>query len=74
MITQYLNKDGYPMEPEEKPIFLRYETKAQSYARVARYVVCPQTNMLKWIGHCEDCKEFRGHVKYNGVNCAIKTK
>lgn len=70
MIQQYLNKDGYPMSPECKPIFLRKIPKAASLQRVARYITCPETGMLKWIGHCENCQWFRGHVKYNGVNCS----
>ena len=72
MVRQYLDKDGYPMKPEGKPIFLRDEKKAPSTQRVARYITCPETGMLKWIGHCEDCKEFKGHVKYEGVKCSYK--
>ena len=72
MIVQYLDKDGYPMSSELKPIFLRKVPKAESMQRVARYITCPETGMLKWIGYCEDCKELKGHVKYNGVNCSYK--
>lgn len=72
MVLQYLNKDGYPMSEELKPIFLREAPKAGSMQRVARYITCPETGMLKWIGHCEDCKEFKGHVKYTGVKCSHK--
>ena len=72
MIVQYLDKDGYQINPEEKPIFLRDYKKAPSMARVARYIRCPETTMLKWIGHCEDCKWFKNHVKYKGVKCSYK--
>lgn len=72
MVLQYLDKDGYPMSRESKPIFLREVPKAGSMQRIARYITCPETGMLKWIGHCEDCKEFKGHVKYTGVKCSYK--
>lgn len=74
MVLQYLNKDGYPMSEELKPIFLRKIPKAGSLQRVARYIVCPETGILKWIGHCENCQWFRGHVKYKGVNCSYKNQ
>lgn len=74
MLLPYLDKDGREMRPEIKPVFLRDETKAQSYARVARYVECKRKDIqgLIWIGHCENCPNFQGHKKYNGVNCALK--
>lgn len=74
MLLPYLDKDGHEMRPEDKPVFLRNETKAQSYARVARYVQCRRADIqgLIWIGHCEKCQNFKGHVKYKGVKCAIK--
>lgn len=72
MVQQYLDKDGYPMDVERKPIFLRDVSKARSLQRVARYITCRETGMLKWIGHCEDCKWFKGHVKYKGVKCSFK--
>lgn len=70
----YLDKDGREMKPEDKPVFLRDETKAQSYARVARYVQCRRETVqgLIWIGHCENCPHFGGHVKYKGINCNVK--
>lgn len=75
MLLPYLDKDGYEMKPENKPVFLRETTKAQSYARVAKYVSCPLTGGMKWIGHCEECKKFKGHKKYKGVKCAaVQTK
>ena len=72
MVQQYLDKDGYPMDEEQKPIFLRDVSKAKSLQRVARYIICRETGMLKWIGHCEDCQWFKGHVKYKGVECSYK--
>lgn len=74
MLLPYLDKDGREMRPEDKPVFLHDETKAQSYARVARYVQCGRADIqgLIWIGHCEECQNFKGHIKYNGVECAIK--
>lgn len=72
MVLEYLDKHGYPFKPTQKPVFLRDEGKAASMARVARYITCPLTKGLKWIGHCEACKEFKGHVKYTGVECAAK--
>lgn len=74
MVQQYLDINGYPMSPECKPIFLREIPKAGSMQRVARYIVCRETGMLKWIGHCEGCKWFKGHVKYTGVNCSFKNQ
>lgn len=71
MVQQYLDKDGYPMDEERKPIFLRDLSKAKSLQRVARYIVCRETGMLKWIGHCEDCQWFKCHVKYKGVECSF---
>ena len=71
MVQQYLDKYGYPMSPECKPIFLRDAPKAESMQRVARYIVCRETGMLKWIAHCESCKWFKGHVKYKGVKCSF---
>ncbi len=74
MVLQYLDKDGYPMSRELKPIFFRKIPKVGSIQRVARYIQCPETGMLKWIGHCEDCKEFKGHVRYTGVECSYKNQ
>lgn len=71
MVQQYLDKDGYPMDEELKPIFLRKIPKAGSTQRVARYIRCCETGMLKWIGHCEDCQWFKCHVKYKGVECSF---
>lgn len=72
MVLEYLNKDGCPFGKDRKPVFLREIPKAASMSRVARYVTCPLTKGLKWIGHCEACENFVNHVKYTGVECAAK--
>lgn len=74
MFQPYLDKDGRKMQPESKPFFLHDDqTKAQSYMRVAHYVQCRRETVqgLIWIGHCEKCTHFGGHVKYKGINCNI---
>lgn len=72
MLLPYLDKDGYEMMPEKRPVFIRQEGKAQSFVRVAKYVQCEMIKGLRWIGKCEECNFFNGHVKYHGVNCALK--
>lgn len=74
MLQGYLDKDGEEMKPQDKPIFVREPTKKQQLARIARYVRCNQeaVQRLIWIGHCEDCKFFGGHVRYKGIICNVK--
>lgn len=74
MLLPYLDINGYEMKPEQKPIFLREVKKAQSMERVARYVQCRRKTIkgLIWIGNCECCKWFGGHVEYRGINCNVK--
>ena len=74
MLQIYLDKDGKEMSPQDKPIFVREPTKQQQLARVVRYVRCNREAVqgLIWIGHCEDCPHFGGHVKYKGIICNVK--
>lgn len=74
MLQIYLDKDGEEMRSQDKPIFVRKPTKQQQLARIARYVRCNRETVqgLIWIGHCEDCPHFGGHVKYKGIICNVK--
>ena len=77
MLTQYLDKDGREISPEYKPVFVQNENGEQDDVTIrhsARYVQCERKDIkgLIWVGHCEECEHFRGHIKFNGVNCAIK--
>lgn len=74
MFQPYLDKNGLEMQPEQKPVFMREPTKAMSDTRIAKYVQCAKETVqgLIWIGHCENCEHFGGHVKYRGINCNVK--
>ena len=74
MLQRYLDKDGEEMKPQDKPIFVREPTKKQQLTRIARYVRCNRETVqgLIWIGHCEDCEFFGGHVRYKGIICNVK--
>lgn len=72
MVLTYLDKDGYEISPSEKPVFIRKLTEGRAFVRVVKYVRCPKTTGLIWIGHCEKCECFEGHEKYHGVQCAAK--
>lgn len=74
MLQSYLNKDGEEMKPQDEPIFVRKPTKKQQLAVIARYVRCNRETVqgLIWIGYCEDCEFFGGHVRYKGIICNVK--
>lgn len=75
MLQSYLDKDGEEIRPQDKPIFVRKPTKKQRMLkRMAKYVRCNRETVqgLIWIGHCEDCELFGGHVQHKGIICNIK--
>jgi hypothetical protein len=69
----YLDKDGREMQPAKRPIFVREPSTAMSFIRIAKYVRCNKESVLGliWIGNCEGCKFFGGHVKYKGIICNV---
>lgn len=69
-ILEYRDQQGYIMDESCKPVFLADAKKAQSMQRIARYVYCPESEGLIYIGKCEKCNLFCGHEQYNGVKCA----
>lgn len=77
MLVPYRDLEGYVIKPSEKPIFdkNRQEMGWNPRIRFAKYVQCQRADIqgLIWIGHCEDCKYFGGHVKYQGIKCNVKT-
>ena len=77
MLTQYLDKDGREIRPEYKPVFVRNERGEQDDATIrhsVRYVRCERKDIkgLIWVGHCEECELFGGHVRYKGIICNVK--
>lgn len=67
-LIPYRNTEGYLMRGFA--IFRRDEPcKNIELGYAAKYVFCPERNGLIWIGHCEGCEHFAGHVENKGVNC-----
>lgn len=71
--VEYRNTEGYIIDPQMKPRFDRKmdeENMRGSWLRcAAKYALCPETGSLKWLGHCEDCELFGGHIKHVGISC-----
>lgn len=68
-VIPYRNKHGTLYPPEAKPIYLGDAKKTSGGYLAANMVLCPETQGLKWIGHCEKCQLFSGHQRYQGVKC-----
>lgn len=73
MLMPYLDKDGREMQPSERPRFVRNPSTSMNFIRLAKYVRCNAENVqgLIWIGNCENCKFFGGHIKYKGIICNV---
>jgi hypothetical protein len=74
MLIPYLDKDGYLITADKKPVFVRNFSRGISCIRAAKYVRCKKEKVqgLIWIGHCEKCEYFGGHVRYKGIKCNVK--
>ena len=69
-VIEYRNKKGELFKPEEKPYWLDDKQKHTSGGLLlANLVFCPETDGLRWIGHCEKCELFSGHKRYHGIKC-----
>lgn len=69
-VIEYRNKYGALFKPYEKPYWLDDKTKHTSGGLLlANLVFCPETDGLRWIGHCITCEYFKGHQLYQGVKC-----
>lgn len=69
-VIEYRNKHGARFKPGEKPYWKTNKKKHTSGGLLlANLVFCPETDGLRWIGHCEKCKLFNGHKLYHGVRC-----
>lgn len=67
-VIEYRTKDGKLFKPGEKPYYVEGKKTSGGYL-AANLVFCPETDGLRWIGHCEKCELFRGHKRYQGVKC-----
>lgn len=69
-IIPYRDRDGYVIQ-NCKAFFVRDKkvTKASGGYAIANLIWCPEREGLRWIGHCENCKSFAGHKRYEGVKC-----
>ena len=68
-VIPYRNKHGTIYPPGAKPIYLEDAKKTSGGYLAANIVFCPESDGLKWIGHCEKCELFSGHERYKGVRC-----
>lgn len=68
-IIEYRNKYGALFKPGEKPYWLDNKKKTSGGYLAANLVHCPETDGLRWIGHCLTCEYFKGHKRYQGVKC-----
>ena len=69
-IIPYRNKHGALFKAGEKPCWLSDPKKHTSGGLLlANLVHCPETDALRWIGHCLKCEYFKGHKRYQGVKC-----
>lgn len=70
-VIPYRNTNGYILKRCLQPVFSATTAKRKGhFVRVAaELILCPQSESLLWIGHCETCDFFLGHVKYCGIRC-----
>lgn len=67
-VIPYRNKHGALFKPNEKPYYVEGQKTSGGYL-AANLVHCPETDGLRWIGHCLKCEYFKGHQRYQGVKC-----
>ena len=72
IVIPYRNKDGKLYAPEYKPRFVDDAKKSSGMYCAAKFIFCPESDGLKWIGNCEKCELFRGHKRYVGIKCKSK--